>query len=107
MNGGLQVVYVPPELRFEPRNPSYGLFLVGCPWPICVDFGAFWGAFEAFLGLIMELEGIKRLFNMGKSSRTQGCFGANNGPHFRGHRGGGLAETPTPTPRPPLGGPKP
>ena len=36
----------------------------------CADFGAFWRLFGPFLGHIMELKGIRGLFDTVKSSRT-------------------------------------
>ena len=36
----------------------------------CADFGAFWRLFGPFLGHIVELKGIRGLFDTVKSSRT-------------------------------------
>ena len=43
-SGWLRPDEVGSKLRFEPRTPRYGLFLVwGCRRPSCTDFGAFRG----------------------------------------------------------------
>ena len=55
--------------RFEPRSPRYGLFFVwGCQRPMCTNSGAFGGLLGAVCGHIVELEGPRGPFNIGKSS---------------------------------------
>ena len=39
--------------------------------PSCADVGSFWAPFQTNLGNIMELESIKRFFDMKKPGRLQ------------------------------------